>query len=108
MLWKFGRRTVRPVFSLSAFKPCVEILPARIGTAFGSSWRNRRRCLRRSESGIRKAGIIVEAFDSLAPANLALWASRLCRWRPRRSAVPNAWRLAETPYSFRCGLADYA
>ncbi len=55
-----------------------------------------------------KAGIIVEAFDSLAPANLALWASRLCRWRPRRSAVPNAWRLAETPYSFRYGLADYA
>jgi hypothetical protein len=55
-----------------------------------------------------KAEIIVEAFDSLAPANLALWASRLCRWRPRRSAVPNAWRLAETLYSFRCGLADYS
>jgi hypothetical protein len=47
----------------------------------------------------------VEAFDSLAPAKLALSASRLCRWRPRRSAVPNAWRRAETPYSFRCGLA---
>jgi len=33
---KFGRTTVRPVFSLSAFKPCAEILPTRIGTVFGS------------------------------------------------------------------------
>src|SRR6516164_6487261 len=39
---KFGRTTVRPAFFLSAFKPCAEILPARIGTVFGSLWRNRR------------------------------------------------------------------
>ena len=70
---------------------------------FGSSWRNRGLRVLRDEANqeSRKAGIIVEAFDSLAPAKLALSASRLCRWRPRRSAVPNAWHLAETPYSFR-------
>ena len=49
----------------------------------------------------------MEAFDSLAPAKLALLASRLCRWRPPLHCA-NAWRLAETPYSFRCGLADYS
>ena len=32
----------------------------------------------------------VAAFDSLASAKHALRASRLCRWRPRRSAVSNA------------------
>ena len=53
-VWKFGRRTARPVFSLSAFKPCVEILPARIGMVFGSSWRNREARPRRSESGIQQ------------------------------------------------------
>ena len=58
--------------------------------AFGSSWRNRDAAYEEANQESRKAGIIVEAFDSLAPANLALWASRLCRWRPRRSAVPNA------------------
>ncbi len=76
--------------------------------AFGSSLRNRDAAYEEANQESRKAGIIVEAFDSLAPAKLALSASRLCRWRPRRSAVPNAWRLAETPYSLRCGLADYA
>ena len=76
--------------------------------AFGSSWRNRNVAHEEANQESMKAGVIVEAFDSLAPANLALWASRLCRWRPRRSAVPNVWRLAETPYSFRYGLADYA
>ena len=40
-VWKFGRTTARPVFSLSAFKPCVEILPARIGMVFGSSWKRK-------------------------------------------------------------------
>ena len=75
---------------------------------FGSWWRNRNAAHEEANQESMKAGVIVEAFDSLAPANLALWASRLCRWRPRRSAVPNAWRLAETPYSFRYGLADYA
>ena len=44
--------------------------------AFGICGRNKDAAYE-SESGIRKAGIIVEAV------------------------VPNAWRLAETPYSFR-------
>ena len=52
--------------------------------AFGSSWRNRDAAHEEANQESRKAGIVVEAF------------------------VPNAWRLAETPYSFRCGLADYA
>jgi hypothetical protein len=72
------------VFFLSAFKPCVEILPPRIGMAFGSWWRNRCAAYEGANQVSRKAGIIVEAF------------------------VPNAWRLAETPYSFRCGLVDYS
>ena len=92
--WKFGRRTARPAFSLSALKPCVEILPARIGMAFGSSWRNRDAAHEKANQESRKAGIVVEAF------------------------VPNAWRLTETPYSCDSpalwtlqrnnGLADYA
>jgi hypothetical protein len=76
--------------------------------AFGSWWRNRCAAYEGANQESRNAGIIVEAFDSLAPAKLALLASRLCRWRPRRSTVPNASHLAETPYSFRCGLADYS
>jgi hypothetical protein len=76
--------------------------------AFGGSWRNKTLPTKKRIRNPGKQEIIVEAFDSLAPANLALWASRLCRWRPRRSAVPNVWRLAEAPYSFRYGLADYA
>ena len=51
---------------------------------FGSSWRNRGAAYEGANQESRKAGIIVEAF------------------------VSNAWRLAETPYSFRYGLADYA
>ena len=42
----------------------------------------------------------MQTFDSLTPAKLALSAPRLCRWRPRRSAVPNAWRLAEDALQF--------
>ena len=34
-----------------------------------------------------KIGRNCRAFDSLALATLALRASRLCRWRPRRSAL---------------------
>jgi len=76
-VWKFGRRTAHPVFSLSALKPCVEILPARIGMAFGSSLRNRDAAYEEANQESRKAGIIVEAF------------------------VSNAWRLAETLYIVR-------
>ena len=61
-VWKFGRRTVRPVFSLSEFNSCVEILPARIGMAFGSSWRNRDAAYEGANQESRKAGIVVEAF----------------------------------------------
>ena len=67
---------------------------------FGSSWRNRDAAHEEANQETRNTGIVVEAFDSLAPAKLALLASRLCRWRPRRSTVPNAWRLAETPLQF--------
>ena len=71
MSGKFGRPTARPVFSLSAFKRCVEILPARIGTVFGNSWRNKVLGRSARRISITKAGVILEAF------------------------VPNAWRLAE-------------
>ena len=49
---------------------------------FGSSWRNRDAAHEEANQESREAGIIVEAFDSLAPAKLAPSASRLCRWRP--------------------------
>jgi hypothetical protein len=75
--------------------------------AFGSSWRNRDAAHEEANQESRKAGIIVEAFDSLVPAKLACRLP-VCVAGARRSTVPNARRLAETPYSFRCGLADYS
>jgi len=52
--------------------------------AFGGSWRNKTLPTKKLIRNPGKQEIIVEAF------------------------VPNVWRLAEAPYSFRYGLADYA
>src|SRR5262249_20012123 len=77
-VWKFDRTTALPESSLSGFKSCAEIVPARIGPVFGSSWRNR-----------ELYGVSARRQEFLSGNQ----EPRNCCGGVRA----NAWRLAETP-----------